>query len=98
MHPSPIADTSRPFFPSLRFCIRSPRQCSVRLFSGSRTVLLIADMFHPVNNLAILLLLDGDVGHARRQRCAVPMLFGWREPDDITGPDLLDCSTFALSP
>jgi hypothetical protein len=25
------------------------------------------------------------------------MLFGWREPDDITGPDLLDWSTFALS-
>jgi hypothetical protein len=63
-----------------------------------RTVLLIADMFHPVNNLAILLLLDGDVRHARRRRSAVPMLFAWREPDDITGPDLLDWSTFALSP
>jgi hypothetical protein len=61
-------------------------------------VLLITHMFHPADDLAILLFLDRDVGDARRGRCALPMLFGWREPDDITGPDLLDWPTFALSP
>ena len=33
-------------------------------YRTSGTVLLIADMFHPIDNFAILLLLDGDVGHA----------------------------------
>ena len=55
-------------------------------------------MFQPLNDLAVELLLNSNVGHARCGRSAVPMLFAGREPDDITGPDLLDRATFALSP
>src|SRR5690242_13079101 len=63
-----------------------------------RTVLLITDMFHPVNDLAVELFLDGDVGHPCTRRCSVPVLFTGREPDDITRANLLNRSAFALHP
>ena len=50
-------------------------------------------MFQPVYRLAIELLLDCEVGHRRRWRRPVPVLFAWREPDDVTGPTLLDRPT-----
>src|SRR5215203_3409004 len=53
-------------------------------------------MFQPVHRLAIELLLDGDVGHRRRWRRPVPVLFAWREPNDVTGPNLLDWPTPTL--
>ena len=45
-------------------------------------------MFQPVHGLAIELLLNRDVGHRRRWRRPMPVLFAWREPDDVTGPNL----------
>ena len=48
--------------------------------------------------LAVELFLDGDVGHGRGRRGAVPVLLARREPDDIAGPDLLDRAALALDP
>src|SRR4029077_15538985 len=44
------------------------------------------------------LFLDGDVGHGCAWRGSMPMFFAWREPDEITGPDRLNGSAFALGP
>src|SRR3979411_2423523 len=38
------------------------------------------------------------MGHARRSRCAVPMFFVRREPDDVARPDCLDRSALTLNP
>ena len=61
-------------------------------------VLPVTDLFHPIDNLAVELFLNGDVRHGRRRRGAVPVLFAGREPDHITRPDLLDRAAFALGP
>src|SRR5436853_7659091 len=42
--------------------------------------------------------LNGDMRHRSRRRSAVPMLLVRRKPNDITGPDFLDRSAFALRP
>src|SRR4051794_1744084 len=55
-------------------------------------------MLHPVNDLAVELLLDGDVCHARGRRGSVPVLFAGRKPDHIAGTNLLDRAAFALRP
>src|SRR5438270_10124859 len=55
-------------------------------------------MFHPIDDLAVELFLDGDVCHARCRRGSVPMLFTRRKPDDITRANLLDWAAFALHP
>src|SRR5438046_5570168 len=61
-------------------------------------VLLVGDLFHPVNHFAILLFLDGDVRHGRGWRGTMPMLLAGREPDHVTGVDFLNRSAFALGP
>src|SRR5918993_604491 len=73
------------------------RQTDDRLASARPSFVLIwGDMLQPVHRLAIELLLDCDVGHRRRWRRPVPVLFAWREPDDVTGPNLLDRPTPTL--
>ena len=62
----------------------------------SSLVLLVTDLFHPVDNLAVELFLNGDVRHGRGWRGPMPVLLAGREPDHITGPDLFDRSAFAL--
>src|SRR5437868_7660043 len=87
MQPSPRAETSRLLFPSLRFCIVPP---DVVL------VLLVADLLHPVHDLAVEVFLNGDVRHRGGCRGAVPMLLtGWN-PDHVTRPNLLDRPSPAL--
>src|SRR6266446_4966859 len=61
-------------------------------------VLLVADFFHPVHNLPVECLLNGDVRHGGSGRSTMPVLQSWREPDHITGPDLLDRAVLALHP
>src|SRR5436305_1785145 len=61
-------------------------------------ILLVADLFHPVDDLAVLLFLNGNMRHGSGGGGAVPVLLARREPDHITGADLLNQSTFALSP
>jgi len=64
----------------------------------SSLVLLVTDLFHPVDNLAVELFLNGDVRHGRGWRGPMPVLLAGREPDHITGPDLFDRSAFVLDP
>ena len=61
-------------------------------------VLCVGDVFHPVDRLSVQALLDGDVCHAGRRCCSVPVLFTGREPDHIAGANLLDGSTLSLHP
>src|SRR5882762_10117829 len=59
-------------------------------------VLLVGDLVHPVDNPAVELFLDRDMRHRRGRRCAMPMLFARRAPDDIAGTDNLDRPAPAL--
>src|SRR3954471_11689076 len=64
----------------------------------SASVLRVCDMFHPVDGLAILLLLNGDVAHGSRRNCAMPVLLIWRKPDHVTRTYLFDRSALSLRP
>src|ERR687898_2500864 len=66
--------------------------------SSGPPVLLVADLFHPVDDLAVERLLNGDMRHRRRGRCAMPMLLIRRKPDHITWVDFLDRATPSLHP
>jgi len=61
-------------------------------------ILLFTDLFQPVDHLAVLLFLYGDMRHGRGRRGTMPVLLAGREPDHVTGTDLLDRSSFPLSP
>src|SRR4051812_45397249 len=90
MQPRPIAETSRPLLPSLRFCMISPSPLSA--------VLLVGDLLHPCHRLAVELFLNCDVCHCGGRCCPVPVLFAGREPNNIARADLLDCRPFPLRP
>src|SRR5207302_11474014 len=75
------AEAPRSLFPGLRFCIAPP---AVVL------VLLVAALLHPVHALAVEVFLNGEVCHGGGCRGAVPMLLTRRNPDYVTGPNLLD--------
>src|SRR5438874_11888029 len=90
MHPRPSAETSRPRVPSVRFCMCSP------LAGAAALILVFTDLFHPLHGLAVLLLVNRNVGHCRRGRRTVPVLFTRRDPDHVAGPDLFDRPTPAL--
>src|ERR1043165_2565106 len=60
------------------------------------SVLLVGDVFEPVDGLAIELLLHGDVGHRRGWRRPVPVLFARGKPHDVTGANLFHGSAPAL--
>src|SRR3712207_283417 len=96
MQPKPMAETSRPLFPSLRVCtlllLRS------RVGGPLPAVLLVADRLHPGDRRAVQLLLDGDLAHGRGRRGAVPVLLARREPDHVTRADLPDRPALALGP
>jgi hypothetical protein len=61
-------------------------------------VLFVADLFHPVHDLAVELFLNGDMSHGGGQCSTMPMLFTRREPDHIDGTDLLNRFSLALDP
>ena len=46
-------------------------------------ILSVADFFHPIGDLAVERLLNGDVRHRSRRCGAVPMFLVRRKPDDI---------------
>ena len=62
----------------------------------SGLVLFITDLLHPIDDFAIKLFLDGEVGHGGGGGGAVPVFFAGRKPDDVAGPDVLDGSAPAL--
>src|SRR5262249_7574082 len=55
-------------------------------------------MLHPIDGLAVESLLDGDMRHRRRRRCAVPMFLAGRKPDHIARPDFFDRTAPTLRP
>src|SRR5262245_1002526 len=65
--------------------------------ASSSLVLFVADLLHPVDDLAVELLLNGDVRHSGGRCGAVPVLLARREPDHVARPDLLDRAAPALS-
>src|SRR4051794_28919708 len=84
---------------SRRFCCSDLPGHSFTITCGMASpssVLLVGDVFEPVDGLAVELLLDGDVGHRRRGRRAVPVLFAGGEPHDVTGANLFNGSAPAL--
>src|SRR5262245_45359570 len=92
MQPRPMAETSR-VLPSLRFCmicLLFPRR--------SGAVLIVGDVFHPLDGPAVQGFLDCDVGHCGCPGGTVPMLFARLEPDDIARADLFDGTAQALHP
>src|SRR5438093_12587345 len=66
--------------------------------NSSLSVLLVADLFHPVHNLPVECFLNGDVRHGSCRRSAMPMLQSWRKPNHITGPNFFNRSTLSLHP
>ena len=64
----------------------------------SGLVLLVADLFHPVDNLAVEFFLNGDVGHGRGGRGPMPVLLAGREPDHVTRTDFLNRAAPSLRP
>ncbi len=61
-------------------------------------VLFVADLFHPLDILAVHRFLNGDMRHRGRGRRPVPVLLPGRKPDHITGPEFIDRSALALNP
>src|SRR5438093_11371767 len=73
-----------------RWAFSSSARCS--------PVLFIADVLHPLDDFSVERFLNGDMRHRAARRSAVPMRLVRRKPNDITGPDFLDRSAFALRP
>src|SRR5882762_8201485 len=97
MQPRPMAETSRSPFPNLRLRMSLLRRATAD--RRSAPVLFVADLFHPVDDLAVgIALLDGDMGHRGRWRRSVPMLYAGRARDHVTGPDFLDRAAPILRP
>jgi hypothetical protein len=59
-------------------------------------VLLVGDVFHPLDDFPVEHLRDRDVRHRGYRRRAVPMPFAWPEPHDVTGANLFDRSAVPL--
>src|SRR5438445_5113073 len=61
-------------------------------------VLVITDLFHPIDVLAVECFGDRDMRHRGNRSGAVPMLLARRKPDDVARPDFLDRPALALHP
>src|SRR2546427_4189008 len=59
-------------------------------------VLLVADLFHPVDDLGVEFFLDGDVRHFAVRRGAMPMLLSRRTRDHVPRMNFLDGAFPAL--
>ena len=64
----------------------------------SRPILLVTDLFHPIDGFSVQGFLNGDVRHRRGCRRAMPVLLAGRKPDDIAGSDFLNWTALALHP
>ena len=61
-------------------------------------VLLIAHVFHPLDDFTVERFLNGNMRHRARRRSAVPMFLTRRKPDHITRPNFFDCAAPTLRP
>ncbi len=66
------------------------------LFGRLRGVFLVGNFFHPIDGFAVEQLCDGDMGHGGGGSGSVPMFFAGWKPDDISGLNGFNRSTFAL--
>ena len=64
----------------------------------SPAVLLVGDLFHPLDDLAVERFLNGDMRHGGSRRGTVPVPHAGWKPDDIAWPDFLDRAAFASAP
>src|SRR2546422_864540 len=76
---------------------RTALPTSSTIFLARAGVLLVGHLLHPVHDLAVQLLLDGDMRHCGVRRCAVPVLLARRTPQDVAGPKYSDGSAPALN-
>src|ERR1700754_2683801 len=93
MQPKPISETVMPLWPSVRVCM-----FTFLSSQNSLPVLLVRDLLHPVDILAVQGFRDRYVRHRRRGRRAVPVLFARRKPNNIARADFFDGSAFGLHP
>src|SRR6266571_7804689 len=63
----------------------------------SSAVLFIADFFHPINDIAVEIFLNGNVRHGRGRRRAVPMLLARRKPNHVARTNFFNRAAFALN-
>src|SRR4051794_22830898 len=64
----------------------------------SLRILLVADVHAPRGDVALLVcLLNRDVCHEPRRRCAVPVVLTGLEEDAVAGTDHLDLAALALA-
>ena len=64
----------------------------------SLAVLLVADLFHPLDHFAVELFLNGDMRHTGGCRGSMPVFLTRRDPDNITLPDFLNWTAPLLNP
>src|SRR5579883_2046660 len=61
-------------------------------------VLLVGDLLHPLDHLAVERFLDGNVRHGGGWGRSVPVLLARREPNHVAWPYLLDWAAPSLDP
>src|SRR3954470_6956864 len=79
---------SRPM--ALRSADAAGRMRTAGMLKLSWVVLFVADLFQPVDGLAIQSFVGCGLLHGGVPTRAMPVLFARLEPDDVAGPDLLD--------
>ena len=69
------------------------RRAKADQLSTSSAVLLVADLFHPVNRFAVQRLLNGDMSQCGRRRSAVPIHESRREEVEVERAEGRGCLT-----
>jgi hypothetical protein len=64
----------------------------------SALVLFVADLFQPVDGLAVETFLNGDVRHGCGWHGPMPVFLSRLKPDHVTGPNFLNGTSPALEP
>jgi hypothetical protein len=60
------------------------------LSSSRHSVLLVTDVLHPIDELAVHRLLNGNMRHRGSWRCAMPVFLTGRKPDHISRTNFLN--------
>jgi hypothetical protein len=68
------------------------------LLQGSLAILVVGDLFHPVDDFTVERFLNGDMRHSCCWSCAMPMLLARRKPEHIAGMNFFNRTAIALHP
>lgn len=63
---------------------------------NSDTILVVAHVLHPLDDLAIEAFLDREMRHPRGRRSTMPVPLARRKPDDVAQSDFFNGTTRAL--